>query len=300
MNKKILGGVTLAIFSGLLFSAVIEFLPNNITRTSTSASAKTKVRYYQNIKNATYMVRNKKAVIYSNGKINHKTGAKLGAYGTYVTGYYASHVTINGKKSVYYKFKTDSGHTGWVWNGWLKKVSYKTPAKSGSNNTPKTPINASSDWNTDSNDDSFKFSNQAYVNEFVVKLNKERTKRNLQPVSVDAQLTQITNKRIKDITQNFTHYNSAGKPIFAEYAKQLGITTARAEVLAYSMPSTINVDTPTSKDAADNDVIEYIYYDGNSDWGHRDALLNPKYNIIGVTATYTHEDVYDATVLGVR
>lgn len=65
MNKKILGGVTLAIFSGLLFSAVIEFLPNNITRTSTSASAKTKVRYYQNIKNATYMVRNKKKPLFT-------------------------------------------------------------------------------------------------------------------------------------------------------------------------------------------------------------------------------------------
>ena len=266
-----------------------------ITTNATDASAKTKFRYYENIKDSDYRVVNRKAVIYSNGKINRKTGAKLGAYGTYVTGYYASHVTVNGKKSVYYKFKTDSGHTGWVWRGWLKKVSYKAPTNSGS-----TTVKTSGNRNTNNDDTSFKFSNQAYVNEFVAKVNQERAQRGLQPLTLDTQLTRIADKRAHDITQNFTHYDTDGKSIFAKYAQQLNITTAHSEIIAYSMPSTINVDKPTSKDAADNDVTEYIDYDGTSDWGHRDILLNPDYNIIGVSATYIHEDVYDAAILGIK
>ncbi|WP_461243567.1 hypothetical protein [Secundilactobacillus muriivasis] len=54
----------------------------SITTNAIDASAKTKFRYYQNIKDSDYRVVNKKAVIYSNGEINHKTSAKLGTYGT--------------------------------------------------------------------------------------------------------------------------------------------------------------------------------------------------------------------------
>lgn len=138
------------------------------------------------------------------------------------------------------------------------------------------------------------------MTEFVAKVNQERTQRGLQPLTLNAQLTQISDKRAHDIVQNFTHYDSDGQSIFAKYAKQLNVSTAHSEIIAYSMPSTINVDQPTSKDAADNDVAEYIYYDGTSDWGHRDILLNPDYNIIGVSATYTNEDVYDAAILGTK
>ncbi|WP_461243613.1 CAP domain-containing protein [Secundilactobacillus muriivasis] len=179
-------------------------------------------------------------------------------------------------------------------------MSYKTPAQSGANSKPKTPVNVSDSWNTGNHDTAFKFSNQDYVTEFVAKVNQERTQRGLQPLTLNAQLTQISDKRARDIVQNFTHYDSDGQSIFAKYAKQLNVSTAHSEIIAYSMPSTINVDQPTSKDAADNDVAEYIYYDGTSDWGHRDILLNPDYNIIGVSATYTNEDVYDAAILGTK
>jgi uncharacterized protein YkwD len=178
-------------------------------------------------------------------------------------------------------------------------VSYKTPTQSGTNSKPKTPANVSDSW-TGNPDTAFKFSNQDYVTEFVAKVNQERTQRGLHPLTLNAQLTQISAKRAHDIIQNFTHYDSEGQSIFARYAKQLNVSTAHSEIIAYSMPSTINVDQPTSKDAADNDVAEYIYYDGTSDWGHRDILLNPDYNIIGVSAIFTNEDVYDAAILGTK
>lgn len=88
------------------------------------ASANTKFRYYKNIKDHTYKVLTNKAYIYSNGKITHKTIFMMGAYedkGGYVWVTYASHVTQNGKKVVYYKFKNGAGFTGWVRSSALKK-----------------------------------------------------------------------------------------------------------------------------------------------------------------------------------
>lgn len=90
----------------------------------TQASAKTKVRSYENIKNATYTVTKSSATVYSSASLTHKKGT-LKSFGTKVTGYYAAHVTKNGKSSIYYKFKV--GHkTGWVWHGYLKKASSST------------------------------------------------------------------------------------------------------------------------------------------------------------------------------
>lgn len=94
------------------------------TTDSVTASASTKVRYYRNIKNGTYKIKTNFADVYTSGKINKK-GFMMGAYGdkgefVYVT--YASHVTQNGKKVVYYKFKNGSGFTGWVRRSALKKA----------------------------------------------------------------------------------------------------------------------------------------------------------------------------------
>lgn len=85
------------------------------------ASAKTTLRYYQDIKNATYTVTNKNATVYTTGTLKHKKGT-MASFGTKVTGYYAAHITKNGKSSVYYKFKVGN-KTGWVWHGYLKKAA---------------------------------------------------------------------------------------------------------------------------------------------------------------------------------
>ncbi|GAX08046.1 serine protease [Secundilactobacillus silagincola] len=87
----------------------------------TQASAKTKVRSYENIKNATYTVTKSSATVYSTASLTHKKGT-LKSFGTKVTGYYAAHVTKNGKSSIYYKFKVGN-KTGWVWHGYLKKAA---------------------------------------------------------------------------------------------------------------------------------------------------------------------------------
>lgn len=95
------------------------------TTNPVTASASTKFRYYKNVKNQTYKIKTKKADIYSNGKLKIKSIFWLGAFGDkgeYVLVTYASHVTQNGKKTVYYKFKNASGFTGWVRSSALKKA----------------------------------------------------------------------------------------------------------------------------------------------------------------------------------
>lgn len=89
--------------------------------TTSQASAKTKVRYYQDIKNASYTVTNSKATVYTSATLKHKKGT-LKSYGSKVTGYYAAHITKNGKATIYYKFKVGK-KTGWVWRGYLKKAA---------------------------------------------------------------------------------------------------------------------------------------------------------------------------------
>lgn len=293
------------------------------TSNPVTASASTKFRYYKNIKDHTYKVTNKKAVIYSNGKIKHKTGAKLGEYGKYVTGYYSSHVTVNGHKRVYYKFKTGSNHTGWVWNGYLKKVSNKSLKTTSSYN----PYGGSN-WNDDSDfarlskGKKFTMNLSDYRKGFLDTVNAERAKRGISALKEDSSLNTVAQKRSADQLTNPGHYTSDGKVAFVADAKAMGITYAHAENvgnkpvnmishgrdadLDYDKNAKINVVIDSAYNAGKAEVLGYIYDDADSDYGHRDNLLNPSYDVIGIGGSYVPESstvsatVWNATVLGTK
>jgi len=293
------------------------------TSNPVNASASTKFRYYKNIKDRTYKVTNKKAVIYSNGKIKHKTGAKLGEYGKYVTGYYSSHVTVNGHKRVYYKFKTGSNHTGWVWNGYLKKVSNKSVKTTSSYN----PYGGSN-WNDDSDfarlskGKKFTMNLSDYRKGFLDTVNAERAKRGISALKADSGLNNVAQKRSADQLTNPGHYTSDGKVAFVVDAKAAGINYAHAENvgnmvtnvishgstadLDYDKNAKINVVVNSSYNAGKAEALTYIYDDADSDWGHRDILLNSSYNVIGVGGTHVAESstasdaVWDAIILGTK
>ncbi|KRK98098.1 hypothetical protein FD04_GL001076 [Secundilactobacillus odoratitofui DSM 19909 = JCM 15043] len=271
-----------------------------------NASTKTKVRYYQNIKNATYTIRNKRAVVYTTAKLNHKKVARLGEMGPKVTGYYAAHITKNGKRAVYYKFKTTYGSTGWVWNGWLKKVT-KTTTKT----IPGSGNNSSVDKSNAGDNaaiHAFTLNQSEYVNAFLSELNQERLKRGLSGLKLDVTLTQIAKTRASEISVNFTHYDPSGVTYVSKYAKQYGINySILGEVITQNYPTaptnrnngeTWGEDTddtssaatlpknPTSAELAHSDLMTYLYDDASSAWGHRDNLLNSKYTNIGIAVSY--------------
>lgn len=296
-----------------------------LTSNTVTASAKASVRSYQNIKNAPYKVVNKKATVYTTAKLNHKKTVKLGSMGKTVTGYYAAHVTKNGHKAVYYKFKTSYGSTGWVWRGWLKKASTSTNTNS---NLPSNWYDGSPEPTTIRKTPTNKsfpklksFSNSEYIQSFVDNLNKERAQRNIAPVTLDQGLTNVANQRTAKSSNLDSHTDNAGNPYFIEIAKQLGISYARSECLGQDKINAVNhgetsddivdpnekynIITNTSANIAKSSLLEYIYFDQKEDNGHRDILLNPAYNVIGVSTLqstfYTHNDyVENAVIMGTK
>ncbi|TGD19476.1 CAP domain-containing protein [Levilactobacillus suantsaiihabitans] len=292
-----------------------------------NASAATKFRYYKNIKNHAYKVTNKKAVIYTNGKIKHKTGAKLGQYGKYVTGYYASHVTVNGHKKVYYKFKTASGHTGWVWHGWLKKVSNKKVSVNTNSNKPLTGSAAEaangfgpSDFERLSKGKRFKMNISEYRQGFLDTVNAERAKRGISALKQDTGLNQVAMQRDLGVgsTSIGSHYTADGRLAAKVLAEKIGINYVKSETLGMDAVNMIshglnsdedidpNTNLNTVIDSAYNAgkarALAYIYDDADSDWGHRDILLNSAYNVIGIGSHAIHDNTVatNAAVLGTK
>ncbi|WP_341778993.1 CAP domain-containing protein [Levilactobacillus sp. HBUAS70063] len=290
-----------------------------------NASAATKFRYYKNIKNHTYKVANKKAVIYTNGKIKHKTGAKLGQYGKYVTGYYASHVTVNGHKKVYYKFKTASGHTGWVWHGWLKKVSNKKVSVNANSNKPLTGSAAEaangfgpSDFERLSKGKRFKMNISEYRQGFLDTVNAERAKRGISALKQDTGLNQVAMQRDLESNINGSHETADGRFAAKVEAEKIGIHYVHAEVLGMNSVNMIshglNADEDIDPNTKLNTVVDsaynagkamalaYIYDDAESNWGHRDVLLDSAYNIISIGAHAISDNTVatNAAVLGTK
>lgn len=278
--------VTAGITSGLMIS------------NSTEAAAKTTVRSYQNIKNATYTIKNKKAVVYTTAKLNHKKSAKLGQYGSKVTGYYAAHVTKNGKKAIYYKFKSANGSTGWIWHGWLKKTvtnsnsNLPTNWYDGNDNSQTTTTKTPTAPKTPTKSQ-HQFSLTEYRQAFLTKLNQERTSRGLNPVAEDTKLNQLADIRATELKTNYSHYDANGNSLAKIHAIELNINYWNAECNNMSTEfnssnsdSTHIADGQTSADLADNDVWTFIYSDESANWGHRDILLNKNKTLVGISANY--------------
>ena len=271
------------------------------TATPVNASASTKFRYYKNTKDRTYKVTNKKAVIYSNGKIKHKTGAKLGEYGKYVTCYYSSHVTVNGHKRVYYKFKTGSKHTGWVWSGYLKKTSNKSSKTTSTYKPYKNDSNwGESDFDRLSKGKRFKMNISEYRQGFLATVNAERAKRGISSLKEDTGLDGVAMKRDLESNVNGSHYTAEGRLAAKVEAEAVGINYVKTEaigmdgvnMISHGLNEDDSLDNSTklntvidsSYNAGKARVLAYIYDDADSDYGHRDSMLNRAYNVIGIGA----------------
>lgn len=240
-----LGKLSLSVVLALLMVVSGVMTANN----QASAKTKVKVRYYQDIKNAIYTVKNSKAPVYSTAKLTHKKGT-LKSFGTKVTGYYAAHITKNGKSTIYYKFKSGS-KTGWVWRGNLKKY---VPAE--------------------------KFNEAKMDAHFVELINAQRVKAGSPKVTVDQNLyNKVTSLRAKQIVSNYSHTDSAGNFIAADLADAAGISYSTfSENIAYTTMFNGNNGT------ADELFHEYFFDDAASDWGHRDNILNPETTKVAVAS----------------
>ncbi|GAW98532.1 CAP domain-containing protein [Secundilactobacillus mixtipabuli] len=270
MRKSLIKTLAVTTLSAAAFVGAAAFNTPN-------ASAKTTIRSYQNIKNATYTVTNKHATVYKTGSLAKKTGT-MQNYGSKVTGYYAVHVTRNGKASIYYKFRVGK-KTGWVWHGYLKKATAVKPA---SNTQPAAGSTTTTD-NSSSNSsksDKYDFSVSGYRADFLKAVNAERAKRGIAPLKEDADLDQMAQIRAGQTTTTHSHYDSDGSVAVDKLSKSMGIPWG-AEVIA---TDTLGKDfgTTNNEDVTKADIEGYIYEDAGSNWGHRDALLNPSFTKIGM------------------
>jgi len=139
------------------------------------------------------------------------------------------------------------------------------------------------------------FSLSEFRQEFLNQLNKERAQRGLNAVSEDANLDEVVQERTKLLPDNFAHVDAAGKFILNDFFNKAGIKRhSTAECLAmFPWGVTVNHSDNSLSDAeknassalvADNMVYEYIYNDAESNWGHRDILLDPNAKTIGLGA----------------
>ncbi|WP_288528786.1 CAP domain-containing protein [uncultured Secundilactobacillus sp.] len=208
----------------------------------------------------------------------------------------------NGKHAIYTYIRTSNFKVGgWVWHGFLKnkhvvttkpETGTTTPSKGGSTSngsqtTPKTQ----------------KFSLAEYRASFLKYLNEERTKRGLIPVSEDAQLDTLAQRRAGDLPTSFSHYDGGHNIIASKYADEMGITWLSEDIARYESASqttdsdgkvTQDTEKFTGDEVAKSDVQNYIYYDASSNWGHRDSLLNPRHTKIGTGIVVKNSSYFSA------
>ena len=139
------------------------------------------------------------------------------------------------------------------------------------------------------------FSLSEFRQEFLKKLNEERAQRGLNAVSEDANLDEIVQERTKLLPDNFAHVDAAGNFILNDFFNKAGVKRhSTAECLAM-FPWGVDVNhsdnslldatkNASSALVADNMIYEYIYNDAESNWGHRDILLDPSAKTIGLGA----------------
>ncbi|KRK46842.1 hypothetical protein FC96_GL000901 [Secundilactobacillus kimchicus JCM 15530] len=265
---------------------------------SVSASAKAKVNYYRNVKDANYVVLHKKTPAYTTATLKYRRGTLKFWQDVRVT-HIANVTKANGHRAFYYRIRTKSGKTGWVWRGWLGKV-ISTPTAT--TREGKMGSNSSTTQKTVKH-----FSNAEYRQAFLTGLNAERTKRGIAPLTEDSQLDQLADVRAPELIDNFSHYDASDNVLFEKHAQELGITTAVAENIAYMGDSDGGkagsdeiVGGNSAAYYAKSNLHEFIYNDADSNWGHRDALLNPQYTIIGISSAYVVGQDGDAKQYGVN
>ncbi len=199
----------------------------------------------------------------------------------------------NGHRAKYQYVISRNGRIfGWIWQGDLKKLPDKQSSKTNSNQSSGGSSISSTKAEQSATDDSdatsqktdnpiSNFSLSDYRASFLKYLNQERATRGLQPYTEDSNLDALAQLRSTQIVTHFAHEDDQGNIIAEELAGQFNVDDFGAECLAQNFWDSDS----TSDSVARKDVHEYIYNDADSNWGHRDILLNADLKTIGMGAT---------------
>lgn len=295
----------------IAFSALVG-LSITATIPTTSQAAKRKPgKVVRTMKYKTIKVKAKKGYVYTSTKLT-KRGVHLTKYKNKVmTTKKAYLIKVPGKPAVWYDRVSSKNKklNGYVYNNYLKVIKKSsTNGKTSTKTTNKIPVDPDANvplkdlysygTNSKNNPDqkTGHDANQPYYDtdvfskypanlnefktDFVEILNQERQSRGITSVSSDPTLMNIADKRASDIesSNNLEHYNSDGKMVAGVYAKEAGLKFSLiGECLGY-------VEDVPARMAARESLRGYIYQDADSNWGHRDILLNQSFSHIGVGA----------------
>ena len=176
--------------------------------------------------------------------------------------------------------------------------------------TPSNSTNTGTTQTAKKNAKIESFSLSEFRQEFLKKLNEERAQRGLNAVSEDANLDEVVQNRTKLLPDNFAHVDAAGNFILNDFFNKAGVKRhSTAECLAM-FPWGVDVNhsdnslldatkNASSALVADNMIYEYIYNDAESNWGHRDILLDPSAKTIGLGAIAENESEQIYSSVGV-
>jgi len=122
------------------------------------------------------------------------------------------------------------------------------------------------------------------VEAVVAYINELRAEHGVPPVSVH--VTGVAEARAVDMVENryFGHCRPDGTPYYAVYSGMGGVFFPEENIgLTVATRGVLNVD-PVAE-ALDH-VYSMVYEDEESDWGHRDSLLDPTNNMVDVAVSY--------------
>jgi len=188
----------------------------------------------------------------------------------------------NGKRAIYQAIVSTNGKVkGLVWHGYVHKIAKKTSKKAQNNVTDPRPS---------------VLSVASYRAEFLKDLNAERTKRDLAPLAEDPQYDTIAQQRAGQLLTNFAHGNDTSDFIAADLFEQQGVSGLYGECI--SMDYLEDDQANPSANVADKNIYSYIYDDADSNWGHRDILLDAHTTVLGIGASQKGGAVYGAINTG--
>ncbi|MCW3777323.1 CAP domain-containing protein [Levilactobacillus namurensis] len=217
---------------------------------------------------------------------------------TYITGKQYAVKKANGKHARYNYIRSTNGKVkGYVWSGYVHQLKRKATTKKRSTKVTKTR-KAGNSTPKSSEPATPVLSTAAYRSAFLQALNNERAKRNIPAVTESATYDTIAQHRSTQLLTNFAHGDDQSDFIADDLFTAAGVAGLRGECI--SMDYMDDADANPSASVAKRDIHEYIYNDADSNWGHRDILLDAANTTIGIGATQkpSSEYVYGAIDMG--
>ncbi|WP_260339778.1 CAP domain-containing protein [Levilactobacillus parabrevis] len=270
MHRRVVIGLLVVLGLGVGFVTNSTSSPSDSL--SITAQAKKTVKVFATKKLAKKAVHVKKGNIYASAKLTKVThNAKNYKHTTFYRTKQVKVVKTTGKKAVYQYIQTSNGKVkGWIWHGFLKNG--KAPkAKAG-------------------------FDTAKASRDFLAVVNKERQKRHTQPLKMDAKFMRLANQRAVDSgkIQDIQHYNKTGESYFVLESPKFGIATDWLD--GECLLETSSINRSAGKAAAES----YLYHDADSNWGHRDILVNSESTLVGIGWQVRNGMLYNAINTGAK